>query len=87
MLEPRRVPAGALAGFGFGIAVDSTSRGVVPRCVATLFLISCGAEPSATSVNSAVPLGLAGSLWLAAQLREFCPVTEVVLRNPLPWTG
>ena len=47
--------------------------------------LRCGA--SAISVKSAVPLGLPGSLWLAAQVKEFRPVTEVVLRKPLPWTG
>ena len=47
--------------------------------------LRCGANFK--SVKSAVPLGLPGSLWLAAQVKEFRPVTEVVLCNPLPWPG
>ena len=62
----------------------------MPRCVAAPFLISCGAEHLSLSFKSAVSLsttGLPGGHCLAAQVKEFRPVTEVVLRNPLPATG
>ena len=39
---------------------------------------------SRIGVRVAAALGLSGSLWLFAQVRDFRPVTEAMLRNPVP---
>jgi hypothetical protein len=76
----------AQTGFAFGIGrgfdFERSRDPVHPAHVPDK--LRCGV--SAISVKSAVPLG-PGSLWLAALVKEFRPVLEVVLCNPLPWPG